>query len=72
MKSLWFFVLLLSICFEVIFSKGETTHPNRPISRKTHVTGTGKPTFKRGEGLGTGPVGPGYPRNIFKNSNSKK
>lgn len=56
MKSLLFFVLLISICFEVIFTKGETTHPNRPKGREKHVTGTGKPVKRRGEGLGIGPV----------------
>ena len=30
---------------------------NRPRGRETHITGQGKDIYKRGEGLGTGPVG---------------
>lgn len=33
---------------------------NRPSGRKKNVTGTGGSVHKRGEGLGTGPVGQGY------------
>ena len=32
---------------------------NRPTGRKKNVTGAGKPIGRRGEGLGTGPVGSG-------------
>ncbi|MCR5825760.1 MAG: peptidase C11 [Oscillospiraceae bacterium] len=30
---------------------------NRPRGRQTHITGKGKDIYRRGEGLGTGPVG---------------
>ena len=30
---------------------------NRPKGREKHVTGQGKDIYKRGEGLGSGPVG---------------
>lgn len=33
---------------------------NRPSGRKKNVTGTGADVHKRGEGLGTGPVGQGF------------
>ena len=33
---------------------------NRPSGRKKNVTGTGGSVFKRGDGLGTGPVGQGF------------
>ena len=33
---------------------------NRPTGRKKNVTGTGADVHKRGDGLGTGPVGQGY------------
>ena len=32
---------------------------NRPSGRKKNVTGQGKDVYKRGEGLGSGPVGTG-------------
>ena len=32
---------------------------NRPNGREKHITGKGKDIYKRGEGLGTGPVGSG-------------
>ncbi len=61
MRSLLFFILLISVCFEVIFTKGETEHPNRPHSRQKHL-GTGTVTVKvrKGEPVKGGPVGPGY------------
>ena len=36
----------------------------RPTGRKRNVTGTGKPVYRRGEGLGNGPVGNGRPDNF--------
>lgn len=32
---------------------------NRPKGREKHVSGQGKDVYRRGEGLGTGPVGSG-------------
>ena len=74
MRSLLFFVLLISICFEVIFTKGETSHPNRPISRQKHVV-PGTATVKKGERVKGGPVGPAdRARNlrIVLNKNNQK
>ena len=40
-----------------IGSEGQTMDNNRPRGREKNVTGPGKTVQKRGEGLGTGPVG---------------
>ena len=55
MKSLLICALLFAICFEFIFAFDPK---NRPRARKKIVTGNGKGVYRRGEGLGTGPVGP--------------
>ncbi len=36
----------------------------RPSGRRKNVTGSGKPVYRRGEGLGTGPVGNSGPQNF--------
>ena len=43
---------------------------NRPTGRKKNVTGTGKSVYRRGEGLGTGPVGNSRPDNFGSNTQS--
>ena len=43
---------------------------NRPTGRKKNVTGTGKSVYRRGEGLGTGPVGNSRPDNFGSDTQS--
>ena len=40
----------------------------RPTGHKKNVTGTGKSVYRRGEGLGTGPIGSSRPDNFGSNT----
>ena len=40
----------------------------RPTGHKKNVTGSGKSVYRRGEGLGTGPIGNGGPNNFGSNT----
>ena len=39
----------------------------RPTGHKKNVTGSGESVYRRGEGLGTGPIGNGRPDNFGSN-----